>query len=320
MRFVLVLVLGVLSVVSGAPAAQAFPDRQVRIIVPYSPGGGTDIIARLLAQKLNERWNQTVVVENRTGGNGNIGAQYVAQSKPDGYTILVSSSAVTINPSLNAATPYQQSDFTPVILLATSPFLLVVNPKVVGATTFQEFVRYAKANEGTVAWASTSEGNAEHLAGSLMQQLGGFRMRHIPYKGGADAVKDVLGGHVGVGVISLPTSLPYLSGGQLRVLAITEARRAPQIPDVPTLAESGIPGFDLPTWYAVWLPSGTPADIVDKVHVAFDAALKLDDVQKRVLAIGFNVAGGSRASFAEYTKRETEKYAKIISTLGLKAQ
>jgi len=320
MRFVLVLVLGVLSVVSGASAAQSFPDRQVRIIVPYSPGGGTDIIARLLAQKLNERWNQTVLVENRTGGNGNIGAQYVAQSKPDGYTILVSSSAVTINPSLNAATPYQQSDFTPVILLATSPFLLVVNPKVVTATTFQEFVRYAKANEGTVAWASTSEGNAEHLAGSLMQQMGGFRMRHIPYKGGADAVKDVLGGHVGVGVISLPTSLPYLSGGQLRVLAITEARRAPQIPDVPTLAESGIPGFDLPTWYAVWLPSGTPADIVDKVHEAFAAALKLDDVQKRVLAIGFNVAGGSRASFAEYTKRETEKYAKIISTLGLKPQ
>jgi tripartite-type tricarboxylate transporter receptor subunit TctC len=320
MRLVPAIVCSLVTLLAGVAGAQGFPDHEVRLIVPFSPGGGTDIIARLLAQKLNERWNQTVIVENRTGANGNIGAQYVAKAKPDGYTILVSSSAVTINPSLHAQTGYQQSDFTPVILLASSPFLLIVNPKSVAATTFKEFVDYAKASDGKLAWASTSEGNAEHLAGSLLQHMAGFKMRHIPYKGGADALKDVLGGHVGVGVVSLPTSLPYLSGGQLRVLATTETRRAPQIPDVPTIAESGVPGFELPTWYAVWVPAATPPDVVDRIHAAFDAALKLDDVQKRVIAIGFNVAGGSRESFAAYTRSETDKFAKVIATLGLQKQ
>lgn len=317
-----VALAGFLFLAAGGAHAQAasYPDRPVRIIVPFSPGGGTDAIARLLGQKLNERWGQTVIVENRTGGNGNIGAQYVAQAKPDGYTILVSSNAMTINPSLHANAGYKASEFTPVILLASSPFLLVTNPKMVSASTFPEFLAWAKSKNGAVAWASTSEGNAEHLAGSLLQQMAGFQMRHIPYKGGADALKDVLGGHVEVGVLSLPTSLAYIQAGQLKVMGLTSTQRVPQLPDAPTIAEMGVPGFDITTWYAVWLPSGTPTDIVDKVHEAMEASLKLDDVQKRVAAIGFTSGGGSRASFDEHTRKETEKYAKVIQQLGLKKQ
>ena len=308
-----------LALVAGQAHAQAqtYPDRTVRMIVPFSPGGGTDVIARLVAQKLNEKWGQPVVVENRTGANGNIGAVAVAQSKPDGYTILVSSSAVTINPSLNENVGYQQKDFTPVILLASSPFLLVANPKMVAANNLTEFIEWAKSKNGAVSWASTSEGNAEHLAGSLLQRMGGFTMRHIPYKGGADAVKDVIGGHVEIGVISLPTSQAYIQAGQLKVLGNTDARRAPQLPDTATVGEA-IPGYELPTWYAVWVPAGTPTDIVDKIHSGIEGALKLDDINKRVVAIGFNPAGGPRSEFTEYTRKETEKYAKLIETLGLK--
>jgi len=323
MRSWFICLCAVLSLAPGAAMAQGaanYPDRPIRVIVPFSPGGGTDAIARLMAQKLTERWGQTVVVENRTGGNGNIGAQFVAQAKPDGYTILVSSNAMTINPSLHENAGYKLSDFTPVILLASSPFLLVTNPKMVSASTFPEFLAWAKSKDGTVAWASTSEGNAEHLAGSLLQQLAGFKMRHIPYKGGADALKDVVGGHVEVGVLSLPTSLAYIQAGQLRVIGLTSTRRVQQLPDAPTIAEMGVPGMDITTWYAVWLPKGVPPDIVDKIHGALEASLKLDDVQKRVAAIGFSAGGGSRASFAEYTAQETEKYARVIEKLGLKKQ
>lgn len=317
MKFPIAFCCVLAALTPGTGAGQAYPDRPVKMIVPFSPGGGTDIIARLLGQKLNERWGKPVLVENKTGANGNIGAAFVAKSTADGYTLLVSSSAVTINPSLHDQVGYAQSDLAPVILLASSPFLVVVNPKLVQAATLKDFIAYAKSKAGDLAWASTSEGNAEHLAGSLLQSMGNFRMRHIPYKGGADALKDVVGGHVEVGVISLPTSLAYLQGGQLRAVASTDTRRAPQIPDVPTVAESGIPGFDLPTWYAVWAPAGTAPEIVDAIHGALAEALRSEEVQKRVLAMGFNTGGGPRAEFTDYVRRETDKYSKLIQSLGL---
>lgn len=319
-RRLAILITLLLSVACVPVQAQGFPDRQVRLIVPFSPGGGADQIARVFGQKLTEFWGQTVIVENRTGGNGNIGARYVAQAAPDGYTIMFSTGAVTINPSLNENVGYEQKELTPVILLATAPFLLVVNPKEVSVTSFDEFLAWAKSKNGTVAWASTSEGNAEHLAGSLLQRMAGFQMRHIPYKGGADALKDVVGGHVGVGMLSLPTSLAYIQSGQLRVLGSTDARRAPQLPDVRTIAEMGVPGFALPTWYGVWVPAGTPPDIVTRIHDSLEAVLKSDDMQKRVVAMGFTPAGGTSASFAAFVKSETSKYADLIRELGLKKQ
>jgi len=316
---------GALFLVSGGANGQAasFPDRPVRVIVPFSAGGGTDIIARVVAQKMTERWGQPVVVENRTGANGNIGARLVSQAKPDGYTILGGSSALTINLLLDgeAGTGYKLSEFTPIMLFATAAYVLVVNPKAMpNVRTVKEFIEYAKAQDGGLAWASTSEGNAEHLAGMLFQHMAGIKMRHIPYKGGADAVKDVVGGHVPVGMISVPTSLPYLASGQLRGIGVTDTRRAPQLPDMPTIAESGVPGYELVTWYAAWTTAGTPEPIVDKIHEAMYAALKQEDVNQRVLGIGFNPAAGTRAEFAQFVKQQSELYGKVVQIIGPKKE
>lgn len=310
-----------LFLVAGSAAAQplAFPDRPVRVIVPFSAGGGTDVIARVVSQKLTERWGQPVIVENRTGANGNIGARTVAQAKPDGYTILGGSSALTINLLLDgeAGTGYKLSEFTPVMLFATAAYVLVVNPKALpDVRTLQDFLAHAKAQNGGLAWASTSEGNAEHLAGMLFQHMAGIQMRHIPYKGGSDAVKDVVGGHVPVGMISVPTSLPYLASGQLRGIGVTDTRRAPQLPDMPTIAEQGVPGYELVTWYAAWVTAGTPEPVVDKIHEGMYAALKQDDVNQRVLGIGFNPAAGTRAEFAQFVKQQSELYGKVVQMIG----
>ena len=298
--------------------AQTYPDRPVRIVVPFSPGGGTDIIARMMAQKLTEMWGQSVVVENKTGGNGNIGAQFVAQSKPDGYTLLVTTSALTINLALLENTGYRLKDFTPLMELASSPYLLAVNPSQHNVQNVKELIALAQAQKGALSWASTSEGNAEHLVGELLQSKASFKMNHIPSKGGSDALKDLLGGHVGVGVVSLPTALAHLNSSQLRVLGVTSARRAPQIPNIPTISESGVPGFELPTWYGIWAVAGTRSDIVEKIHTSLTTILKNEEVRNRIMAICFEPMGGSMDSFNEYVQRESIKYAALTASIGLK--
>ena len=298
--------------------AQTYPDRPVRIVVPFSPGGGTDIIARMMAQKLTEMWGQSVVVENKTGGNGNIGAQFVAQSKPDGYTLLVTTSALTINLALLENTGYRLKDFTPLMELASSPYLLAVNPSQHNVQNVKELIALAQAQKGALSWASTSEGNAEHLVGELLQSKASFKMNHIPYKGGSDALKDLLGGHVGVGVVSLPTALAHLNSSQLRVLGVTSARRAPQIPNIPTISESGVPGFELPTWYGIWAVAGTRSDVVEKIHASLTTILKNEEVRNRIMAIGFEPMGGSMESFNDYVQRESNKYAALTASIGLK--
>jgi tripartite-type tricarboxylate transporter receptor subunit TctC len=298
--------------------AQTYPDRPVRIVVPFSPGGGTDIIARMMAQKLTEMWGQSVVVENKTGGNGNIGAQFVAQSKPDGYTLLVTTSALTINLALLENTGYRLKDFTPLMELASSPYLLAVNPSQHNVQNVKELIALAQAQKGALSWASTSEGNAEHLVGELLQSKASFKMNLIPYKGVSDALKDLLGGHVGVGVVSLPTALAHLNSSQLRVLGVTSARRAPQIPNIPTISESGVPGFELPTWYGIWAVAGTRSDIVEKIHASLTTILKNEEVRNRIMAIGFEPMGGSMDSFNEYVQRESIKYAALTASIGLK--
>ena len=298
--------------------AQTYPDRPVRIVVPFSPGGGTDIIARMMAQKLTEMWGQSVVVENKTGGNGNIGAQFVAQSKPDGYTLLVTTSALTINLALLENTGYRLKDFTPLMELASSTYLLAVNPSQHNVQKVKELIALAQAQKGALSWASTSEGNAEHLVGELLQSKASFKMNHIPYKGGSDALKDLLGGHVGVGVVSLPTALAHLNSSQLRVLGVTSARRAPQIPNIPTISESGVPGFELPTWYGIWAVAGTRSDVVEKIHASLTTILKNEEVRNRIMAIGFEPMGGSMESFNDYVQRESNKYAALTASIGLK--
>jgi tripartite-type tricarboxylate transporter receptor subunit TctC len=272
----------------------------------------------MMAQKLTEMWGQSVVVENKTGGNGNIGAQFVAQSKPDGYTLLVTTSALTINLALLENTGYRLKDFTPLMELASSPYLLAVNPSQHNVQNVKELIALAQAQKGALSWASTSEGNAEHLVGELLQSKASFKMNHIPYKGGSDALKDLLGGHVGVGVVSLPTALAHLNSSQLRVLGVTSARRAPQIPNIPNISESGVPGFELPTWYGIWAVAGTRSDIVEKIHASLTTILKNEEVRNRIMAIGFEPMGGSMDSFNEYVQRESIKYAALTASIGLK--
>lgn len=314
----LLMMLGVLT---GQVQAQTWPERAVRVVVPFSAGGGTDIIARLVAQRLSERLGQPFVVENRTGGNGNIGAQLVARAGVDGHTLLVSTSALTINPALHDNTGYQLKEFTPVTQLATSPYLLVVNPVAApGLTSLASLIEQAKSREGAVSWASTSEGNAEHLAGALLQQMAGFRMTHVPYKGGADALKDVVGGHVAVGVVSLPTSIAFVKSGQLRVLGVTSATRAPQIPDIPTLSEIGVSGYELPTWYGMWAPAGVRPDIVARLNVVLADILRNEEVSQRVIGMGFAVGSMTQAQFGDYVQREAAKYIALAAQIGLKKQ
>lgn len=300
--------------------AQSFADKPIKIIVPFSAGGGTDIIARLIGSRLTEKWGQSVIVENRTGANGNIGAQAVAKAVPDGHTLLVSTSALTINLALNENSGYQLKDLTPITLLASSPYLLVVNPAVAPVNNLRELIALSNTNQGNLSWASTSEGNAEHLAGSLLQRMANFRMNHIPYKGGADALKDVLGGHVGVGVISLPTALPYVASGQLRVLGVTSSRRAAQLPDAPTLAEVGVAGYELPTWYGVWAPSGIKPEMLIKLHESIGEVLRSEEVKRRVISIGFEPGATTQADFADYVRREAEKYTNLVIQLGMRKQ
>ena len=302
-------------------SAQAWPERPVRVVVPFSAGGGTDIIARLVAQRLGDRLGQPFVVENRTGGNGNIGAQLVAKAAPDGHTLLVSTSALTINPALHDNTGYQLKEFTPVLQLATSPYLLVVNPTAApGLSDLKTLIAQARAREGAVSWASTSEGNAEHLAGALLQQMAGFRMTHVPYKGGSEALKDVVGGHVAVGVVSLPTSIAFVKGGQLRVLGVTSAERAPQIPEIPTIAELGVAGYELPTWYGMWVPAGVRAETLAALSAALAEILGAEDVRQRVITMGFAPGAMTQGQFADYVKREAQKYLSLATQIGLRRQ
>jgi tripartite-type tricarboxylate transporter receptor subunit TctC len=302
---------------SGGAAAQAYPEHLVKVIVPFSPGGGTDVMARMVSQKLGEKWGQPVIVENKTGAIGNIGARFVAQAKPDGYTILGGGSALTINPLLEDNVGYRLHEFTPVMNMATAGYLLVVNPKVNPSKTLGEFIEYAKSRNGDVAWASASEGNAEHLAGMYFQQMAGIKMRHIPYKGGADAVKDVVAGHVEAGMISVPTALQFLASGQLIALGNTDSRRAPQVPNVPTIGET-LPGYELATWYSIFVPAGTPDAVVDKIHAGVFEAMKDPEVQKKVIGMGFAPQAQSRPEFAAFVKAQSEQYAKVIKASGLK--
>lgn len=302
-----------------ASYAQTFPDRPVRMIVTASAGGGTDTIARFFAQKLNEAWGQSVVVENKTGAGGNIGAQFVARAKPDGYTLLVSFGGVlTINPFLYKELGFDPiKDLAPVTLLATAPYVLAVNPTVVPSQSVKEFVDLLKSKPNKFSWASTAKGSPDHLSGELFQMMTGTQMTHIPYKGGMEGLLDVLGERVQLGFFTIPTALPYIQSGKLRALGTSDRQRVSLLPDVPTISEAGFAGYEVTTWYGVWAPAGTPDQIVNRLHADFKKTLQLPDVQKRLVDSGYDPKGDTPAEFAAFMKNETVKYEKIITAAGL---
>jgi tripartite-type tricarboxylate transporter receptor subunit TctC len=300
-----------------AVAAQTYPDKPIRYVVPYPPGGPLDAVARLLGQKVSERLGQPIIVENKPGAGGNIGADFVAKSAHDGYTILMGAVAThAINPGLYAKMPYDPvKDFTPITLIGVTPNVLVVNPAV-PAKDVKEFIAYAKANPGKLNFGSGSTGSAGHLAGELFNEMAGVQMAHIPYKGAAPAMQDLIGGQIQLMFDNMASSLPQVKAGKIRALAVTTPKRASAAPELPAIAESGLPGFDISTWFGLFAPANVPKDVVAKLHTEFTRALALPDVKEKLAGLGIEPVGNKPEEFAAYIKSEAAKYGEVIKKSG----
>lgn len=296
--------------------AQTYPAKPVRIVVPFAPGGGADIIARILGQKMTESWGQQVVVDNRAGASGNIGAEIVAKSAPDGYTLLMASSALAINPSVYKSVPYDAvRDFAPITQPGLLPNILVVHPSV-PVKTVKDLVALARSKPGQLSYASAGAGTGTHLAAEMFKIIAGVDMVHVPYKGGGALIGDLLGGQVALTFATLPSVMPYVKAGRLRAVAMTTAKRWRGLPELPTMAESGFKGFEISTWIGLLAPAGTPREIVTKQHGEVVRILKLADVRERFEALGIEPVGDTPEQFAQYIKAELAKYAKIAKQSG----
>ena len=317
--FVRVLVL--IAFVLGATAANAqpFPSKPVRIINPFAPGGATDIIARQMAQKLTEEWGQAVVVENRAGASGAIGVEMVAKSPPDGYTLLIATQTThAANPSLYAKLPYDAAkDFAPLTLAGSTPLALMVRPSL-PVSSVKELIDFARKNPAKLVYASGGNGTSQHLTAELMKSMSSTYMLHIPYRGAGPAMTDLLGGQVDLMFDNLPTALPHMKAGKLRGLAVTSASRSSLAPELPTMAESGLPGFELSTWFAFFAPAGTPRTIVDKIAGDMRRVLTQPDMQQRLAAIGVDVKASSPDELAAFQRAKLAKWGKIIKDSGAK--
>ena len=303
--------------VPGLALAQAYPSKPIRFVVPYPAGGPLDTVARLLAQRVSEGVGQPVVVDNKPGAGGNIGADIVAKSPADGYTILMGAVAThAINPTLYASIPYDaMRDFAPITQVASTPNVLVVNSSI-PATSVREFIAHAKANPGKLNFGSGSTGSAGHLAGELFKAMAGVEMTHVPYKGAAPAMTDLIGGNIQLMFDNLASSLAQVRAGKIRALAVTTARRSPLAPELPTVAESGLPGFDISTWFGVFAPAGTPREALERLHAQFTRALAAPDVREKMLNLGAEPVGSKPEEFAAYIRAEAEKYARVIKASG----
>jgi tripartite-type tricarboxylate transporter receptor subunit TctC len=301
-------------------AAQNFPSKPIRIVVTFTSGGAPDIIARLLGERMTADWGQPVIIENKPGAGGNIGADFVAKSAPDGYTVVVGTVGThSINGALYSKMPYDMvKDFTPVTLLATTPNMLVVHNDV-PAKTLQEFIDLGK-KEGKMSFASSGSGTSIHVSGELFKTMTGIDMTHIPYKGRATAIPDLLGGRVTMMFDNMPSSLPLVREGKLRALGVTSLKRATAAPEIPTIAESGLPGFEAVSWFALFAPAGTPIPIVDKLQAEVSKILKSGDISRRLIDIGLEPVGSTADELAAYQRSEITKWAKVVKDSGARAE
>jgi len=299
--------------------AQNYPAKPIRLLVPFAPGGTTDVIARLVGQKLTEALGQQVVIDNRPGANGNLGTEIAVKSPADGYTLVMSyDGTMAINPSIYKKLPFDpQKDLAPVASVAQVPLLMVVHPGV-PATNVREFVALARASPGRINYSSAGHGSTGHLTGELLKTRAGIDIVHVNYKGGGQAVQDLLGGQIQMLMTGLATVEGHLKGGKLRALAFTSAKRVPGAPDVPTLAESGYPGLEVASWYGILAPAGTPQDIVRKLNADINRILQSPDVRERLTALGTEPTGGTPEQFAETIKADTARWAKVVSDAGIR--
>lgn len=300
--------------------AQSYPSRPVRIVVPYSAGGGTDIVARAVGQKLSDKWGQPVVVDNRVGANGMIGAEAVAKAQADGgHTLLMSTPAeVSTNPHLYANIPYNaERDFAPVTLIAITPLVVAVYPGV-PAKNIQDLIALAKEKPASMGFATPGLGSSQHLTGELLMMSAGVQLVHVPYKGAGQSIPDVIGGQVPMGIYGVLTISQHAKAGRLRMLAVTTPKRSSAYPDLPTLAESGFPGFDTSLWFGLIAPAATPKPVIGKLHDDVIEMLKLPDVKERIASQGADIVGDTPSEFAAFITAESAKYAKIIKQAGVK--
>jgi tripartite-type tricarboxylate transporter receptor subunit TctC len=303
--------------VGGGVHAQAYPAKPVRLIVPFAPGGGTDIMARTLGQKLSELWGQQVIVDNRGGGGTIIGTELAVRAPPDGYTVMLANIALALNPGLHAKLPYDSvKDLAPIILIASQPSALAVNPGL-PVNSLKDLITLAKTRTAKLNFASSGNGGVGHIAGEMFKNAIGADMVHIPYKGGGPAAVDVMSGQVPVAFISLPTVMSYMKAGRIKVLAVTDSKRPAAAPDIPTVSET-VPGFQVDNWIGLLAPAATPHDLIVKLNADVLNAIKQPEMQERLSQQGFDMQGSTPGQFAKAIQSDIAKYTKVIRAAGIR--
>jgi tripartite-type tricarboxylate transporter receptor subunit TctC len=302
-----------------AAIAQPYPSKPVRVLVAFPAGGSADIVARIIAQKLGEQMGQPYLVENRPGAGGNIAFEAGARAEPDGYTLMLSTPGVVINPSLYKRVPFTLEDFVGVYLIGEAPLLIMVNPNV-KAASISELVSLAKQKPGQLRYASAGSGSSSHLASEVFRTLAGVDLLHVPYKGGGPAFQDILNGNVEMTSLPIAESMSYVTAGRVRALAQTGTRRSSIAPDIPTVAEAGIAGYDVTTWYVLLAPAKTPQDIVARLASQMETTVQSPDVQQRLKSAGVDVIGAGPAKTSSFMKEEFAKWAKLIKASGAQAE
>lgn len=313
------ILIGALAVAPLAQAADSYPVKPVRLIVGFTPGGGSDTVARLLALKLAETWPQPFVVDNRPGAGGNLASELVARAAADGYTLLMASSSFSIIPAIHRELTYDPvKDFAPVTLASSAPYLLVLNPAV-PVQTVKELIALAKAQPGKLNYASAGSGSTLHLAGELFKSMAGVNIVHVPYKG-PNGIPDLIAGAVQLSFAGLPQTLTHVKAGRLKGIAVTTLRRAAAVPDLPTIAESGVPNYEVDPWYGVIAPAGTPRAVIDKLQAAFGRALAAPDVKEKFMLQGLEARASTPAEFSTMVVNEIGKWSKVVRDAGIKAE
>ncbi len=317
----LIAALCLLCAACGNALAQAYPAKPIRMIIGFPPGGGTDIIGRIVAQKLSEAVGQQIIVDNRGGASGQLAAELVAKAAPDGYTIMmVHIAAISILPSLVAKLPYDaQKDFTPITLAAIGPNLLVVHPSV-PVKTVKELIALAKSKPGQLQYASPGAGTVQHLAGELFKLQAKVDILHVPYKGSGQSIVDLIAGQVHMDFDAIPPVINYVRQGRLRAIAVTSAKRFSLLPEIPTIEESGVPGFDMSTWWGLVAPAAVSKDVVNKLYGETVKLLRQSDVKEKIAFVGADPVGNTSDEFAAFIRTETEKYARIVKAANIKIE
>lgn len=306
---------------SASPAPSTYPTRPIRIVVAYTPAGTTDILARIIGQKMNEAWGQPVIIDNRPGANGNIGTEYAAKAQPDGHTFLMTTAGPHgINPSLYNKLGYDAvKDFTAVSLVAIVPNVLVIN-NAIPVKDVKGLIAHLKTNPGKLSYGSPGVGSTAHLSTELFKSMTGINIVHVPYKGSAGVLSDVMGGQIAMTMDNLPPYLPQIKAGKIRALAVTPAKRSPALPDVPTVAEAGVPGYVSSAWFGLVAPAATPKDVISKLAAETARVVQLPDVKPRIADLGAEPVGGTPAEFSSHIKAEIAKWAKVIKDANVELQ